>query len=158
IESGVDAGKVVLDEILAEDAPAEVRYRRAPRGEGHVRYVSRLVPEQLAEHQVPALPLRERGVYLLTGGLGGLGLIFADYLAAKCRPRLVLVGRSARSVRQEEHIRELERRGAEILHVQADISNPEDAQRVVREAKARFSTLHGVIHAAGVTRDAFILR
>src|SRR5262249_33870396 len=108
--------------------------------------------------QLPPLPLRQNGVYLITGGMGGLGLIFAEYLAKNLQSKLVLVSRSAPKARQEEKLRQLKSYGAEVLSLQADVSKLEDVQMAVREAKARFSAIHGVIHAAGVNRDAFILK
>src|SRR5207244_2007146 len=48
--------------------------------------------------------------------------------------------------------------GADVLFIQADVSKSGDMEMVVRETKARFSAIHGVIHCAGVNRDAFILK
>src|SRR5205807_7613928 len=62
------------------------------------------------------------------------------------------------SAAREEKLSALQRLGAEVLVLQADVAKPDDAQMVVREAKGRFSEVNGVIHAAGVNRDAFILK
>jgi acyl transferase domain-containing protein/NAD(P)-dependent dehydrogenase (short-subunit alcohol dehydrogenase family) len=70
----------------------------------------------------------------------------------------VLVGRSAPNAAQQEKLRQLQAYGAEVLVISADVTESADMERVVREAKARFSRLDGVIHAAGVNRDAFIIR
>ena len=142
---------LIRDELSAGDwAPQaeEVRYR------GTARSIRTLVPQRPAGQQLSALPIKQNGVYLITGGFGGLGLIFAEYLAKTYQARLVLVGRSIR----EEKLRRLEGHGAEILSLQADVSSRADMERVVREAKGRFSRIDGVIHSAGVNRDAFILR
>ncbi|HYI08885.1 MAG TPA: SDR family NAD(P)-dependent oxidoreductase, partial [Thermoanaerobaculia bacterium] len=141
---------LVLDELRDGEWNAqEVRYR------GHARSVRALVPYTPAQGK---LPLRSHGVYLLTGGLGGLGIIFAEYLAKKYQARLVLVGRSAPNAGQREKLEQLKAAGAEVLVLQADVARLDDVEMVVREAKARFTEIHGVIHAAGVNRDAFILR
>ncbi|HEU4888424.1 MAG TPA: SDR family NAD(P)-dependent oxidoreductase, partial [Thermoanaerobaculia bacterium] len=149
---------LILDEVRDPHWTAqEIRYRIAPGGQ-HQRYVSAFVPRTYAESALSALPLRQRGVYLITGGLGQLGLIFAEYLAKNFQAKLILVGRSASGATQEKRLRRLESYGAEVLTVQADVGRLEDVERVIRDAKARFGTINGVIHAAGVNRDAFILR
>ena len=146
---GAEKAALLWDELRERDWTArEIRYR------GHERHVRGLVARPEPQNE-QALPLRHNGVYLITGGLGGLGLIFAEYLAKSYQARLILVGRSAPNAAQRE---KLEALGSEVLVLQADVAKPEDTERVVREARARFSELHGVIHAAGVTRDAFILR
>jgi acyl transferase domain-containing protein/thioesterase domain-containing protein len=118
--------------------------------------------------------LREGGVYLITGGLGDIGLVQADYLARTARARLVLVGRTglpdrdrwddwlrahaqndptSRRIRQ---VRELEALGAEVFVASADVTSLEQIRDVIRMARARFGALHGVIHAAGVLDDGVI--
>jgi phthiocerol/phenolphthiocerol synthesis type-I polyketide synthase E len=112
--------------------------------------------------------LRERGVYLITGGMGGLGLVFAEHLAREARARLVLVGRSPLPERAAwdawlaSHpaadpvsekilkLRELEALGAEVLAVRADVADPAAMRGALAAAGARFGPLHGVIHSAGV--------
>jgi polyketide synthase PksL len=158
------AEKAVLiwNEICEKEwtAAQEIQYSRCTRDsqERLERNISELLPQTFVEKQSVALSLRKNGVYLITGGLGGLGLIFAEYLAKKFQARLVLVGRSAPSATQDEKLSELRGYGAETLALQADVSQLEDVERAVRVAKARFSEINGVIHAAGVNRDSFIFR
>ena len=142
----------LLTEEIGEErwtAP-EIRYR------GGARSVRRLLPQSAAAQR--PLPLRQNGVYLITGGIGGLGSIFAEYLARTFQARLVLVGRSAPNAAQQAKIEQLRALGAEVLVLQADVTNADQIAAAVREATGRFSQIHGVIHAAGVNRDAFILR
>jgi acyl transferase domain-containing protein/NADP-dependent 3-hydroxy acid dehydrogenase YdfG len=144
---------LLWDEICDQNwAAPEIRYEELKRS------VSELVPITAVQKSHGPLPLKEGGVYLLTGGLGGLGLIFAEYLAKNLRAKLVLVGRSAASAAKELTLSRLRSYGAQVLSLQADISRLEDMERVVRESKARFSRIDGVIHAAGVNRDAYVLR
>ncbi|HEV2779527.1 MAG TPA: SDR family NAD(P)-dependent oxidoreductase [Actinophytocola sp.] len=116
----------------------------------------------------PAEPLRERGVYLITGGLGGIGLAMAERLARECRARLVLFGRTGVPPRETwdavldnektgdevrrrlAGVRRLEELGSEVLIVTGDVSKPADTEAAVRAAVDRFGCLHGVLHAAGV--------
>ncbi len=118
--------------------------------------------------------LRERGVYLITGGFGGLGLLVAEHLARTRAARLILVGRSALPARDaweawiDEHgardatsrrlarLLELERLGAEVEVAPADVANLDQMRTVIESARARFGAIHGVFHAAGVLEDDLI--
>lgn len=93
---------------------------------------------------------RDRGVYLISGGFGRLGLALAGELARACRARLVLVGRRG-AAGAEERIREIETLGAEVLAVAGDVADAEAMRSAVSEAEARWGAVHGVIHAAGLT-------
>jgi amino acid adenylation domain-containing protein len=115
---------------------------------------------------VPA-SLREGGVYLITGGLGQIGLEVAAYLARTAHARLVLVGRSAFPKpedwqtwlashelddpvsRKILRLQELQCLGAEVLVMSADVSELQDMHEVVLQTQTRFGPIHGVIHAAG---------
>ncbi|MEI5103015.1 acyltransferase domain-containing protein [Streptomyces sp. PmtG] len=113
--------------------------------------------------------LRDDGVYLITGGLGGIGLGLAERLARDCgTARIVLFGRTglpprdtweaaladpaagAEVRRRLSGVLRLEELGAEVAIVTGDVSVPEDAARAVRTALDRFGALHGVLHAAGL--------
>ncbi|MGB8507519.1 MAG: SDR family NAD(P)-dependent oxidoreductase, partial [Pyrinomonadaceae bacterium] len=95
--------------------------------------------------------VREGGVYLITGGTGGVGLALGGYLARAVRAKLVLVSRGgAEAERTKEAVKELEELGAEVLVLKADVSDEADMRRVVRETLKRYERLDGVIHAAGV--------
>ena len=96
--------------------------------------------------------LRERGVYWITGGTGGVGLALAEYLAATRQARLVLTSRRTlpSGDPRRERIRRMEELGSDVLVIQADASNPEAMLRAAGEVQARFGEVHGAIHAAGV--------
>jgi NAD(P)-dependent dehydrogenase (short-subunit alcohol dehydrogenase family)/acyl carrier protein len=113
-------------------------------------------------------------VYLITGGLGGIGLVLAEYLARVVRAKLVLVGRSALPMREawaewleahDEHnatwrkirqVQALEALGAEVLIASADVADHGQMQAVLARTIERFGTLHGVIHAAGIPAGGMI--
>jgi NADPH:quinone reductase-like Zn-dependent oxidoreductase/NADP-dependent 3-hydroxy acid dehydrogenase YdfG/acyl carrier protein len=94
--------------------------------------------------------LRERGVYLITGGFGSMGLAFARELARAVRARIVLLGRTAPSVEKLARIREIEALGGEVLSLTADVSDRASLAKAVEKARQRFGAIHGVIHTAGV--------
>ncbi|MFP3938811.1 MAG: amino acid adenylation domain-containing protein [Thermoanaerobaculia bacterium] len=108
--------------------------------------------------------LRDGGVYLVTGGLGGVGLALAEELAG-LRPRLVLTGRNGLPPREEwdaiagaggpaaetiRRLRALEEAGAEVLPLAADVTDPDAMAVALRRAEERFGPVQGVVHAAGI--------
>ncbi|MBU6399042.1 MAG: SDR family NAD(P)-dependent oxidoreductase, partial [Verrucomicrobia bacterium] len=96
---------------------------------------------------------RPGGVYLISGGLGGLGRIFAEDLASRFNARLVLCGRSALTDADRDFLRHLDGLGGKAIHVQADVSVREETRRAVGAALSTFGSLQGVLHAAGVAHD-----
>ncbi|MFM9432979.1 phthiocerol/phenolphthiocerol synthesis type-I polyketide synthase E [Janthinobacterium sp. CG_23.3] len=120
--------------------------------------------------------LRRHGVYLITGGLGGVGLALARHLAQAWQAKLVLLGRSALPLRQEwrqrveradasdpqlralQALLELETLGAEVLPVQADVTDAAQMAAAVAAARHRFGALNGVVHAAGAAGGGLIAR
>ncbi|UJF34777.1 SDR family NAD(P)-dependent oxidoreductase [Paenibacillus hexagrammi] len=109
--------------------------------------------------QVAALPWKDRGVYLITGGAGALGLIFAKDIALKVEDAvLVLTGRSPLSMEKEARLKELERLGAKVEYRQTDIALMGAVTGMIRDITEKYGTLDGIIHSAGVIRDSFILK
>lgn len=131
----------IVDEICSEPKDGIVAYRRGSR------FVPAYEPVNLGAPSAP--PLRNRGVYMITGGLGGVGMLLARHLTERVQARLVLVGRSAPSEEKLRQIAELEQLGAEVLVATADVSSRDDMQRVLAAVDERFGALHGVIHGAG---------
>jgi polyketide synthase PksN len=155
LEHDALAPAALVDCVLRElQDPAasgtELRYR------GGQRSIKTLQPVDLVASK--NVTVRENGVYLITGGLGGLGLIFSKFLASQARVCLVLTGRSALGAEQQTRIRELESSGSQVMYAQADLSKAADVERLITEVKARFKRIDGVIHSAGVIRDAFLLK
>ncbi len=112
-------------------------------------------PSPDATH-APPVPVRHRGAYIITGGAGGLGLIFAEHLAKAFQARLVLSGRSAPKPEIDATLDALRAAGAEVEYVQADVSKREDVERLVATCRDRYGAVHGIVHSAGVLRDAYI--
>jgi len=119
--------------------------------------------------------LRPRGVYLITGGLGDLGLVIAEELARYLKARLVLLGRTPfpppeewqnalEAIGTPDHLKrqirklmELESLGAEVLCLSGNVSCKDDMRRSVHSARTRFGSINGVIHAAGLVEDSPLL-
>lgn len=108
------------------------------------------------------LPWRDRGVYLITGGAGGLGLIFAEDIVRQARDAtVILAGRSAPDERTRmllEVLTAMGSPGTRVEYRRLDVTQPEAVTRLVRDITDAVGGLHGVLHSAGVTRDNFILK
>lgn len=97
---------------------------------------------------------RSDGAYLVTGGLGGLGLFLADRMASAGCGRIVLTSRSEPGPRDREAIARMQAGGADVHIECGDIAEAETAKRLVKAATATGLPLRGVVHAAGVVFDA----
>jgi len=156
----------LVDQLIAElTAPSSdvvIAYR------GQHRWVQVFEPVHLDGHTGRPPRLRNGGVYLITGGLGGIGLALAEYLARTVQAKLILTGRSAFPVGEEwgewlvthddqdevsrkiRKVQALEQLGAEVLILSADVANEKQMRAVIVRACERFGQIHGVIHAAGL--------
>jgi len=145
--------------VLAERIAAELAFEAGgsvAAYRGVHRWEPAFEPARIASSAT--LPhLRERGVWLITGGLGGVGLELAGWLAETLRARLVLLGRSPVSERSHR-VRSLEEKGAEVLALQADIADRGQMAAALARARERFGRIDGVIHAAGVPGGGLIQR
>jgi acyl transferase domain-containing protein/thioesterase domain-containing protein len=163
---GVEAS---LERLVLELASAPRETVVALRG--RERWTQGFEPLTLAASEgVPGL-VRPGGVYLVTGGLGGIGLELAAHLAATARAKLVLVGRTPLPPRSRwealaaaggalgrrvAKVLEIEAAGGEVLVAAADVTSRADMERVRARARARFGEVNGVIHSAGTLDDGLI--
>ncbi|MCV7284143.1 type I polyketide synthase [Mycolicibacterium wolinskyi] len=100
------------------------------------------------------VPFRGDGAYIITGGLGGLGLFLAERLADSGCGRIVLNGRSAPTPAAQLAIEAIRKGGTEIEVVLGDISSAASAEHAVAVATATGMPVRGVLHAAAVVEDA----
>ena len=96
--------------------------------------------------------------YLITGGLGGLGLAVAQGLAAQGARHLTLVGRSAATPAAAVVIEALRGEGIQVQVLAADVSLRGDVERVLAAAAAEQPPLRGIVHAAGVLEDGIVMQ
>ena len=112
--------------------------------------------------------LRPNGVYVITGGTGGIGLSIAKYLAQACQPVIVLTKRTAfpekaawkdlsltrqappRMLTTIDALIEIERCGARVEVHQADVTDRAGMENLLRSTRERYGAINGVIHAAGI--------
>ncbi|KAF2259426.1 polyketide syntase 2 [Lojkania enalia] len=139
--------------------------------EDSVARVARLRPMPASKHITkPQLNVRPEGTYIITGGLGALGLEVADFLVEKGARRLVLISRRSLPPRKQwasitenlreavEKIQALEKKGASIYTVAVDMSSSNAATALSEQLDIlNLPPVEGVVHAAGVTDDQFVL-
>ncbi|HEV7361445.1 MAG TPA: SDR family NAD(P)-dependent oxidoreductase, partial [Mycobacterium sp.] len=97
---------------------------------------------------------RADGSYLVTGGVGGLGLFLAAVMASGGCGRIVLTSRSQPNPQAQKMIARLRKNGTDIVVESGNIADPQTAARLVSAATATGLPLRGILHAAGVVDDA----
>ncbi len=105
----------------------------------------------LPPEQVPVF--RQDGAYIITGGLGGLGLFLAEKMAAAGAGRIVLNSRSEPSADALQKIEGMRLAGADVMIERGDIARADTAKRLVATSTATGLPLRGVLHAAAVVED-----
>ncbi|MEU4343918.1 type I polyketide synthase [Nocardia sp. NPDC023852] len=139
----------LLPELVGADGEDEI----ALREEG--RNLARLVRASFETGNAePTLP---QGTYLISGGLGGLGIGLARWLAARGVRHLVLAGRHDPAPHVQARIAELRGDGVEVVVARADVARRQDVARVLTDIDERMPPLRGVLHAAMVLDDRTIL-
>jgi len=161
-----EQAELLLDEILHRADEDQIAFRD---GERHVLRLA------ACRDLRPALPpsVRPDGSYLVTGGLGALGLLVARFLVDSGATRLVLMGRTELPGRAEWHkvgpdhpqwrviaqLRDLERRGASIHLAAVDVADEAQLRGWVERYKAEaWPPIRGVLHVAGLVADELLLR
>jgi acyl transferase domain-containing protein/acyl carrier protein len=152
-------------ELLAAPADLQIAFR------ANSRWVQKFEKVPADRQLTNDSRLRQGGVYLITGGLGRIGLLMASYIAKAVQGQLILTGRSAFPDRSEwaswlashserdstsrkiRAVQEIEALGSIVLIVQADSADEEAMRKAISQAEAHFGAINGVFHAAGITSD-----
>jgi acyl transferase domain-containing protein len=159
------AAALLRAEVVAADADDQVAFRA---GERRVARVVRAAPPTVPAR---ALALRADATYLLTGGLGGVGLELAAWLVERGARHLVITGRTGLPPREAwdglaeddparprvAAVRALAGLGAEVVVLAADVAEPADVAGVLATIRRDLPPLRGVLHAAGVTTRTDLL-
>lgn len=163
-DPGANASRI-LGEIRSAARDGEVAYRQ---GERWIPRLQRVDFSQQAKHE---LPFRRGGMYLLSGGLGGIGVEVARYLLQQFEAKLLLVGRTplalasgrdsdgqrADASERINAFRELEQLPGQVHYEAADICDLRQLRQAVERASGRWGCdLDGVIHLAGVYQEKLL--
>jgi amino acid adenylation domain-containing protein/thioester reductase-like protein len=162
-EPGKKLVQQLFDELISGAEEPVVAYR------GGYRWVQCFEPRPLEPPGEKSIRLKPGGVYLITGGLGGVGLVMAEYLAKKVGTALILTGRTGLPPREQweqviagtsphegiglqiRKVKEIEEMGAGLLVMRADVADPGQMQEVVARAQQQLGPVSGIIHCAALT-------
>jgi len=128
----------------------------ALRTMSRAEHVGKLVIRSVAQGADSHPLFRADGCYLVTGGLGGLGLELARWMADRGAGALVLVGRSAPSEQAQKVIDELCGRGIDVVSRRCDISDTDQCAVLLADIERGDAPLRGVFHLAGVLDDGVL--
>lgn len=164
IDADATAPRALLTELHSEPADQVVALR------GGRRWIPgyEVLDAACLTDVLPAVEIRRGGAYLITGGLGGIGLAMAERLARDYQARLVLMGRTpvpprdqwaailaaagtAEEVRRRiDGLQRLATMDAKVITVAGDVAQTDDVRHAVGAALEQFGELNGVLHCAGV--------
>ncbi|WFR55598.1 type I polyketide synthase [Anaerocolumna sp. AGMB13025] len=115
--------------------------------------------KELPEVLTGKKPWRDNGTYLITGGRGELGLIFAREIAKEAKnPTIILTGRGNLDQVKQESLKEIQKLGAAIVYKQADVTDAVRVQGLIEEINKEYGNLHGILYCAGINRDNYIYK
>jgi polyketide synthase 5 len=155
-----DTERLALPDIAIHPLKDAVEAIRVISGVGHTGKLVLTVPPT-GRYSVPVAPERmtpfkQDGAYIITGGLGGLGLYLSDAMSAGGCGRLVLSARSTPGDAAMRTLATMRARGTEVEMIAGDIAQPLTARRLVESATATGLPLRGVLHAAAVIDDGIL--
>ncbi|NEP86224.1 MAG: SDR family NAD(P)-dependent oxidoreductase [Okeania sp. SIO2C2] len=157
----------ILQELTIDAKDSEVAYRDGER------WVSGLEKIDLPSKPLQPLPFKTGGTYLISGGLGGIGIEIAGYLLEHYQAKLLLLGRTAlpdsnswkiylqqggKLAQKIKAYQQLQKLGGEVIYQGVDIANQKAVQEVVQQTLSgwQVSQLDGVIHLAGLMQERLL--
>ncbi|MDB4286019.1 SDR family NAD(P)-dependent oxidoreductase [bacterium] len=151
-QSNAETAPLLFNQISIDDREDQIAFRAGDR------FVLRLFPfKQTAPSSTPEVSLRADSTYLITGGLGGLGLATAKWMTQRGARHLALLGRSEPSPLAKGIVDQIRNEGVEVVVAQADVSDLTQLENVVKKIERDMPVLRGVVHAAGVLDDGSLL-
>ena len=154
IVESIEAGELAPLPVTAfsiQEAKQAFRYM------AQARHIGKVVVTHPAQANVGAPLFHAEATYLITGGLGGLGLRLAERLVERGARHLVLIGRSAPSEAAQTTLDALRSQDVVVHVASVDVSDAKAVHDLIADIKSNMPPLRGIFHAAGVIRDAVIL-
>lgn len=160
----------IIDEMGARHTALDVAYREGKRYTGSLESVS----INMVDDHHPVV-YKENGVYVITGGTGSLGLLFAKHLASQAKVNLALINRSelppkdawtalvrdeaqSKALRNKiEDLLQIESTGASVTVYAGDVTIESDMSAILNDLRRKFGTINGIIHGAGVAGRELVL-
>lgn len=146
-------GVLIFQEMQISSKEREVAYRNGQR------LISRLEQVDFTSQPQSSITFKQGGTYLITGGLGGIGIEIARYLLKHYQAKLLLVGRTPlTSEKNIKLVQELARLGGEVIYESVDICDLKQLQIIVEKAQLRLGeNLDGILHLAGTFHEQQVL-
>lgn len=171
-ETAADSNKDLKTQVFREleadfDSIENVALRKGFRW---IRFFSN---QDSVEEPTGALPFSPGAVYLITGGLGGIGLAISEHIAKLAEVTFILTGRSSirgedlmettgsdgeieLTIAQRQSVERLRSLGSDVVYFRSDISKSEDVDSLFRFVSERYGALNGIVHAAGTASQETI--
>lgn len=138
----------LADELIIADKEQQIAWRAG------TRYVGRLVRQMQPSIISPQSDfIQTNSSYLITGGLGALGLKLADWLVQQGAESVILMGRKPATSIAQATVEKLEKFGARISLMQVDVANADELAQALTTINSSLPPLRGIIHAAGLLKD-----
>ncbi|NEO43916.1 MAG: SDR family NAD(P)-dependent oxidoreductase [Moorea sp. SIO4A3] len=147
----VDEAETLLQELLTPGVEDKIAYRNGSR------LVARLVSHSSTK-SASAITVDSNSTYLITGGLGSLGMLVAKSLVEQGAKNLVLLSRRQPNSELQAKLQALKAQGAHITLAQADVADYLQLEQVFQKIQYILPPLRGIIHAAGVLDDGMLTR
>ncbi|MBF4518992.1 SDR family NAD(P)-dependent oxidoreductase [Flavobacterium sp. ANB] len=132
---------------------SEAKYIKIKSG---VSFAPRIVEDNFSSKTSERIV--EKGIYLITGGTGGIGKLIALFLAEKYQAKLILVGRKLITSEINVFLELIESLGGEATYYSCDISRTQDLKEVINEVEKRYQKINGIIHSAGLVKDSMLTK
>jgi short-subunit dehydrogenase/acyl carrier protein len=143
------------NEVLFAALESEVREDRIAIRGGR-QYVPRMIRFGTNTAKRKSVRIDDKGTYMLTGGLGALGMQTARWLVQNGARHVVLVGRNVPSDAAEVALRKVSDQQVDVRCVSADVAHPVNVERVLQKIETAMPPLKGIIHAAGIIDDGLL--
>ncbi len=124
--------------------------------EEFTRYEERYTKATLTDIAGLKPMLKQKGIYLISGGLGGIGQLLSRYLREQYDAVVILVGRSPINDDNRDLLASLHGDSDSVEYIQVDIANRVEVTNLIQDISNRYGNLNGIFHAAGVIRDAML--
>lgn len=144
---------IILNELCCAGDDIEVKYN-----DDGSRFVKSFFETADDLNTTENLPVKQGGIYLITGGLGGIGTAAAKSIFAKKNCTLLMTGRSRLNAQKRRLIDDISLRGIKVKYIRADVSVRSEVKKLYVRIKNEFKNLNGIIHCAGVNKDSLIIK
>lgn len=159
----------IVSELASSDKNKCISFRQGSR------YIEMLKSEDIDKIPDRDFELKEDGVYVITGGIGGIGLEIAKHLSAFARLNIALINRKTLPKREKwkeiieegkdkklidkiSIINDIEKTGTKIVLFSADVSDAKEIGEVFGSLRKTYTKINGIFHCAGIAGDGFLIK